>query len=84
MAPHIDALWHRDSNDLKDPHLLEGRRFLHVKSANLYVVIGHSLNVTGDRAEWMVHYQRESEPHRGEFYFSRSMAEFLDGRFLEV
>lgn len=78
----VNELWHSDVASQKDPQKLRGKRYLHVKSATLYVVTGFALNASND--QWTILYDREDAEERKDFGFSRDMAEFLDGRFLEV
>lgn len=78
----VDELWHVDVQNQKDPQRLRGKRYLHVASSTLYTVTGFSLNASSD--QWSIHYDREDAGERKDFSFSRDMAEFLDGRFIEV
>lgn len=82
MTGRIEELWHMDAKGQKNPNHLVDKQFLHVKSATLYVVIGFTLNACTD--EWALIYDRADERRRGKFHFTRDMAEFLDGRFVEV
>jgi hypothetical protein len=80
----VTALWHQDSHGKKNPEDLVGKTFVHVATAKLYTVTGFSLNVTGDKVTWTLHYDREDREKRLGFSFTRAMHEFLDGRFLGV
>ena len=80
----INALWHSDADGMNRPENLVGQRFLHVATSNLYVVTSFHLAVGDNTAKWTIVYEREDENHRGDFAFSRSMKEFLDGRFVKV
>ena len=82
MTTRIEELWHQDAKGQTHPEYLVGKRFLHLKSATLYVVTGFTVNASTN--EWALHYDRDDRPKRGKFSFTRDMAEFLDGRFVEV
>lgn len=78
----IEELWHKDAADQTHPDYFVGKQFLHVKSSTLYVVTGFHLNASTD--QWTLEYDRADDSKRGKFDFTRDMAEFLDGRFIEV
>ena len=78
----IAELWHKDAAEQTHPDYLVGKQFLHVKSSTLYVVTGFRLNASND--QWTLEYDRADIAKRGKFGFTRDMAEFLDGRFIEV
>lgn len=82
MTARVDALWHKDQYGRCNPHELASARWLHVKTNHLYVVTGYSFNATYDA--WDVHYDREDSGKRKKFGFSRSLDQFLDGRFIKV
>ena len=82
MTGRVDKLWHKDRDGMDHPQRLVGHRWVHTKTAHLYVVTGYSLNATYDA--WDIHYDRFDEEKRGEFGFTRRMSEFLDGRFVKV
>ena len=82
MIARIEEVWHKDAVGQTHPDYLVGKQFLHVKSSTFYVVTGFSLNASTD--QWALHYDRAASRIRKKFAFSRDMAEFLDGRFVEV
>lgn len=82
LASLVDALWNKDQHGCKNPQELVDTRWLHAKTNRLYIVTGYSFNATYDA--WDIHYDREDHAKRGEFWFTRRMAEFLDGRFIKV
>lgn len=64
------------------PDRVVGKVFVHIKTSGLYRVTGYSLNTTNNN--WALHYDRVDEKERKVFSFTRDMAEFMDGRFMEV
>lgn len=82
MIARIEELWHKDAAGQTHPDYLVDKQFLHVKSSTLYVVTGYRLNASND--QWALEYNRADRNKRGKFGFIRDMAEFLDGRFVEV
>ena len=82
MKKLISEQWHFDAGDQRNPDRLVGKQFVHVKTSNLYVVTGFSLNATNDL--WSVQYERSDEAQRRPFPFTRDMIQFMDGRFIEV
>lgn len=82
MVGRIDQVWHQDAAGQIRPNLLTGKKFVHLKTSHLYVVTGYRLNASTD--QWSIEYDRLDEDARGDFSFARDMAEFLDGRFVEV
>lgn len=82
MSVNIGSLWHKDVGGKCNPQELMGKKFVHVKTSALYVVVGYHLNASTD--QWCIEYERQEVKCRKDFNFTRDMSEFLDGRFLEV
>lgn len=82
MAGKVMGPWQPDVVGNKDPQLMRGKKFLHVKTATLYVVTGYSFNATTD--QWAIHYDRHDQDERAPFSFTRDMSNFMDGRFIPV
>ena len=82
MKPRISDTWHKDARGQTHPNSLVGKKFVHVASSTLYVVTGYRLNASND--QWAIEYDRFDEDVQLSFAFARDMAEFLDGRFIEV
>ena len=78
----IEQFWHADAAGQTHPQKLIGKKFVHLASTNLYEVTGCRLNASTD--QWSIEYDRHDVKQRGHFPFNRDMAEFLDGRFIEV
>ena len=78
----ITETWHKDVKGWTYPDKFVGKKFVHVASSTLYVVTGFKLNASTDL--WALEYERQDEDARMLFSFTRDMAEFLDGRFIEV
>lgn len=78
----VTNLFHEDAAGQKNPQSLMGKKFFHLKTSNLYEVTGYRFNASTD--QWSIEYRRYEQSKRGQFNFSRDMAEFLDGRFVEA
>lgn len=82
MTRRVEKFWHTDQHGWDNPNKLVGKKFLHVKTNAIYVVVEAVFDATGD--QWAIVYDRMDEDKRKEFRFVRSMTEFMDGRFVEV
>lgn len=78
----VDHAWQTDAAGQKNPDKLVGKQFVHVKTSTLYRVTDFMLNASTD--QWAVQYERSDRNCAKRFPFTRDMAEFMDGRFIEV